>query len=87
MRIRTAPSARGHGPEERCFVILPTTPVRRFDRVFHDIRAIFSTTECPPCHRAAGDVRPGEDSLPKIHRMILEASLVVADVSLPRANV
>lgn len=72
---------------EYCFVIMPYRPKKHYEAVFEGIRSLVEERVGLRCERADYTPEPGGELLEKVHRKILGASVVVADVSEARPNV
>lgn len=70
-----------------CFVIMSYKPESIYDQVYEQLCRLIEEHTKLLCIRADRDKKPGRDLLGKVHEMILNSSIVVADVTEYSPNV
>jgi len=80
-----ADDSSGSESREYCFVIMSYLPC--YDPMYEQLRTLIESSTPLRCIRADRQLEPGRDLLGKVHEMILNASVVIADVSEHSPNV
>lgn len=70
-----------------CFVIMSYKPKTKYDQIYEQLCKLIEEHTKLKCLRADQEKKPGRNLLSKVHEMILNSSIVVADVTEYSPNV